>query len=188
MLWYLVASEQMERSGPVHAAVRSAGYVSEEEEEEISDEGSSVEEEEDGDEEGLYQDAVVDEEGEGPPGYSHPMKGNGIEMGANGYAVSVFAVSIFQAFTDDSYLWQAEKKSYPEATGDGAGANVSRRPSKRQQEKAPEGRTPHVHSDDVPAHTEADGPTSVGGNHNNRAAGGDAGPAPVESKFQEDLE
>jgi hypothetical protein len=165
---YLVASEQMERSGPVHAAVRSAGYVSEEEEEEMSDEGSSVEEEEDGDEEGLYQDAVVDEEGEGPPGYSHPLKGNGIEMGANGYA--------------------AEKKSYPEATGDGAGANVSRRPSKRQQEKAPEGRTPHVHSDDAPAHTEADGPTSVGGNHNNRAAGGDAGPAPVESKFQEDLE
>jgi hypothetical protein len=43
---YLAALEQMESSGPVHAAVRSAGYVSEEEEEEMmSDEGSSVEEE-----------------------------------------------------------------------------------------------------------------------------------------------
>jgi hypothetical protein len=84
---YLVASEQMERSGPVHAAVRSAGYVSEEEE--VSDEGSSVEEEEEEEEEeGLYQDAVVDEDGESPPGYTHPVKANGIEMGPNGYAVS----------------------------------------------------------------------------------------------------
>ena len=82
---YLVASEQMERSGPVLAAVRSAGYVSEEEEE-MSDEGSSVEEEEE--DEGLYQDAVVDEEGEGPPGY---LKANGAEMGPNGYLVSCSA-------------------------------------------------------------------------------------------------
>lgn len=86
---YLVASEQMERSGPVHAAVRSAGYVSEEDEELESDEGSSVEEErEEEEDEGLYQDAVVDaDEGEGPPGYNHP---NGIEIGPNGYAVSWF--------------------------------------------------------------------------------------------------
>ncbi|CDZ97524.1 cytoplasm protein [Phaffia rhodozyma] len=41
---YLVASEQMERSGPVAAAVRSVGYRSEEEESE--DGGSSVEDEE----------------------------------------------------------------------------------------------------------------------------------------------
>ena len=75
----------MERSGPVLAAVRSAGYVSEEEEE-MSDEGSSVEEEEE--DEGLYQDAVVDEEGEGPPGY---LKANGAEMGPNGYLVSCSA-------------------------------------------------------------------------------------------------
>src|ERR1700732_3076738 len=41
---YLVASEQ--RSGPVHTAVRSAGFVSEEEEEQegMSNEGSSGEE------------------------------------------------------------------------------------------------------------------------------------------------
>jgi hypothetical protein len=68
---YLVAPEQMERPGPKHAAVES------EEEEER-----------------LYQDAIVDEEGESPPGYSHPVKGNGIEMGANAFAVSVLTVSI----------------------------------------------------------------------------------------------
>lgn len=87
---YLVASEQMERSGPVHAAVRSAGYVSEEEEE-MSEEGSSVEEEEDEEEEeeeeDMYQDAVVDEEGDVPPSYSHPAKAGALEMGQNGYPV-----------------------------------------------------------------------------------------------------
>jgi hypothetical protein len=83
---YLVASEQMERSGPVHAAVRSAGYVSEEEEME-SDEGSSVEEEDEEDEV-LYQDAVVDEEGDGPPTYRRPEKADGVELSDNGYIVS----------------------------------------------------------------------------------------------------
>lgn len=82
---YLVASEQMERSGPVHAAVRSAGYVSEEEEE-LSDEGSSVEEDEE--DEGLYQDAGADEERGSPPRYSHPGKGSAVDLGANGYPVS----------------------------------------------------------------------------------------------------
>lgn len=49
----------------------------------------------------------------------------------------------------------------------GEGADVSRRPSKRQQEKAPEGQAPHV-ADDV-------GEPSNGG----------AGPAPAESRFVE---
>ncbi|KAF7375396.1 PH domain-containing protein [Mycena sanguinolenta] len=110
---YLVASEQMERSGPVAAAVRAAGYVSEEEEEGETDEGSSVEEEDEGD--GLeYADA---DEGAGPPSYSHPR--HSMEMGANGFPI--------------------EKKGHgrqPSTSGDGA--NLSRRPSKRQQEKAPE--------------------------------------------------
>ena len=76
---YLVASEQMERGGPVQAAVRSAGYASEEEEEE--EEGSSVEERErdadveDEDEDDLYQDAT--EVNEEPVSYSN-----------SGYAVS----------------------------------------------------------------------------------------------------
>jgi hypothetical protein len=86
---YLVASEQMERSGPVAAAVRAAGYASEDEEE---DEGSSVEEEDgEGEEEGdedeeLYARAVDHEDGEGvPPSYTQPEKGSRIEIRPNGY-------------------------------------------------------------------------------------------------------
>lgn len=89
---YLVASEQMERSGPVAAAVRAAGYVSEDdddEDDEEEEEGSSVEEEEAEDDD-LYEQAKGGEDVEAnPPSYSHPEKANGgIEMGANGYAVS----------------------------------------------------------------------------------------------------
>ncbi|KAJ7597354.1 hypothetical protein C8J56DRAFT_919846 [Mycena floridula] len=107
---YLVASEQMERSGPIAAAVRSAGYVSEEEDdEEDEDEGSSVEDQD-------YED-VAGAEHEHPPSYSHP-RDSGIQLGDNGYSL--------------------DKKD---------GANVSRRPSKRQMEKAPEGRAPHVEAE-----------------------------------------
>lgn len=83
---YLVASEQMDRGGPVQAAVRSAGYVSEDEDE-GDDEGSSIEEEEEEEDGEIFQDAVVDEEGE-PPSYSHPTKNSGPVIGRNGYAVS----------------------------------------------------------------------------------------------------
>ena len=97
---YLVASEQMERSGPVAAAVRAAGYTSEDEGvEETEDEGSSVEEEarEDADED---DDAVFVEardgapgleDDAGPPEYSHAnAQGRApdtAEYGANGYPV-----------------------------------------------------------------------------------------------------
>jgi len=101
---YLVASEQVDRSGPVEAAVKSAGYNSEEYEEEEEDEeaentgdehavhtadegdGSSVEEEVD--HEHSYEDAA-------PPVYTHPH-GHGhshaekhypAEIGPNGYVV-----------------------------------------------------------------------------------------------------
>ncbi|KAJ6622223.1 hypothetical protein B0H10DRAFT_2162837 [Mycena sp. CBHHK59/15] len=97
---YLVASEQMERSGPVAAAVRAAGYVSEEEE---TDEGSSVEEEE---------------------------EDEGLEYG-------------------DAEARRLEKKGNGRQPLNDGGANVSRRPSKRQQEKAPEGRPPHADGDDT---------------------------------------
>ena len=63
---YLVASEAMDRGGPIEAAVRSVGYETEEEE---TEEGSSVEEEED---EGLYDDAreaVQEERVTEPPSY-----------------------------------------------------------------------------------------------------------------------
>ncbi|KIO34659.1 hypothetical protein M407DRAFT_63869, partial [Tulasnella calospora MUT 4182] len=84
---YLVASDQMERSGPVAAAVRQAGYVSEEE---VSDHetGSSFEAEE-GEGEDLdqhYADAHHDDEP--VPVYSHPQKGSGIPTGSYGYSVS----------------------------------------------------------------------------------------------------
>lgn len=81
---YLVASEQMERSGPIAAAVRSAGYLSEEEGE---DEGSSFEEEAGGDEYHNALDAAprasVDETVPPYSGYGDA------ETGPNGYLVSV---------------------------------------------------------------------------------------------------
>jgi hypothetical protein len=91
---YLVASEQMERDGPVAQAVRSVGYRSEEEEEEEEDEGgSSVEEEEEEEEEQQHQTvgaggvAPHPEQQESVPAYSRPTKGSGIEVGQNGYVV-----------------------------------------------------------------------------------------------------
>ncbi|KAI0781756.1 hypothetical protein C8Q75DRAFT_571514 [Abortiporus biennis] len=71
---YLVASESMERSGPVAAAVRAVGYTSEDEGEEgDEEEGSSVEEEDDE----IYEqarDEMGGNEGGGetePPEYEH---------------------------------------------------------------------------------------------------------------------
>lgn len=67
---YLVASEAMDRGGPIQAAVRSVGYETEEEE---TEEESSVEEDEE--EEGLYDDAreVVheDQKATEPPSYEN---------------------------------------------------------------------------------------------------------------------
>lgn len=76
-------------------------------------------------------------------------------------------------------LSQAEKKSLVSGNVNGNGhlnddVTVSRRPSKRQQEKAPEGRLPHV-SDDPDATPTAD------------VSEQDAGPAPAESRFSENL-
>ncbi|GAA5909742.1 SLM1 family PH domain-containing protein [Sporobolomyces salmoneus] len=56
---YLTASEPFDRSGPVPAAVRAAGYVSEEEEESEEEDGSSVEEEE-SEEESEYEEEEED--------------------------------------------------------------------------------------------------------------------------------
>ena len=99
---YLVASEQMERSGPVAAAVRAAGYTSEEDGEgETEDEGSSVEEEAreaEEDDDAVFVEArdgaaTGDEDDAGPPEYSRSNHGHGarvadaMEYGANGYPV-----------------------------------------------------------------------------------------------------
>lgn len=95
---YLVASESMERSGPVAAAVRGIGYQSDDSEGEGSygeegDEGSSVEEEEE-DEEAMY---ATDEGAGGPPEYSHPEPGSGVVLGPNGYPVSVFLSPVIES-------------------------------------------------------------------------------------------
>ena len=77
---YLVASEAMDRRGPIEAAVRSVGYETEEE----TEEGSSVEEEEEEEDEGLYDDAreaVQEERATGPPSYEH-------DEAIHGYGVS----------------------------------------------------------------------------------------------------
>lgn len=166
---YLVASESIERSGPVHAAVRAAGYISEEEEEE---EGSSVEEEQDEENDNdLYLPArdgtEVDSDEEAvPPSYSQQHKLPG-EYNTNGYPVRYPPSNLINRLSTD--IEQVEKKHDLNGTANanGQGANVSRRHSKRQQEKAPEGQEPHVPADDGGA--------------------GEAGPAPVESRFQEAL-
>lgn len=171
---YLVASEQIDRGGPVEAAVRSAGYVSEEEDEEEGEEGSSVEggqvdvdageQDEDEDEEGeddLYQDAETNEE---PPSYSHPGKPDGY----------------------------ASMKDY---TG-----HVSRQPSQRRLDKTPEGRSVNSTRDN-PLRTNSDKNDGRDNSTTNQANGlgsatvasrngeqeGAPGPAPVESRFTEEL-
>ena len=72
---YLVASEQLERTGPVEAAVKSVGYATEEE----GEEGSSVNEETD------FQ-RYEETEDHAPPVYTIPEKHH-MKMGASGYPV-----------------------------------------------------------------------------------------------------
>ncbi|WFD28413.1 hypothetical protein MNAN1_003423 [Malassezia nana] len=104
---YLTTSEQMDRSGPVPAAVRAAGYR----EDEFLDDDEEEEEEDDDEEyeEGEYLPVshhygaapaipsnvtaaapvtvLDDKRREQVPAYSAPSRGSGVEMGSNGYAV-----------------------------------------------------------------------------------------------------
>lgn len=100
---YLVASEQMEREGPITQAVRSVGYGSEEEEdeedEEEEDEGSSVEEAEEEDEDEVQDDVHTAEEE--VPAYTHGGAAP-IEVGPNGYAVSFIFWGQFRICADCS--------------------------------------------------------------------------------------
>ncbi|KAI6042191.1 hypothetical protein EDC04DRAFT_2601002 [Pisolithus marmoratus] len=155
---------------PVEAAVRSARYVSEEEDEEEGEEGSSVEEDEadvdeDEDEEGeddLYQGAETNEE---PPSYSRPGGSNG----------------------------------YTDYTG-----HVSRQPSQRQLDKAPERRSVNpardnhlrANSDKNDGHvnggarattSQPNGQGSITVASRSGEQEGAPGPAPVESRFMEEL-
>ncbi|KAF9519673.1 hypothetical protein BS47DRAFT_1374988 [Hydnum rufescens UP504] len=176
---YLVASEAIERSGPVAAAVRSAGYLSEDEEDE--DEGSSIEEEDVEEDDEDHYHVVADHltHDEAVPAYSQPIKESGIEVGPGGYLI--------------------DKK------GDGLGGssagpsgdNGLTRKLSRKQEKAPEGQEPRgepTTSTGAAAETRANGeeyhdvssPLGVGEGYHRGTdeAGGDdheeAGPAPVE--------
>ncbi|KAI5474456.1 PH domain containing protein [Pseudohyphozyma bogoriensis] len=98
---YLTSSEPFDRSGPVPAAVRAAGYV--EEDEESEEDGSSVEEETDDEEDeeeeeeddyrhhnhplaAAQADAVQHVEAS-TPAYTAPAAGSGVVLGANGYPV-----------------------------------------------------------------------------------------------------
>ncbi|PFH47763.1 hypothetical protein AMATHDRAFT_50053 [Amanita thiersii Skay4041] len=195
---YLVASEQLERSGPVTAAVRAAGYLSEEEEGEA--EGSSIEEgrEEElgeGEDEGReqYVDAPT-QEGTEPPDYSHHERYSGVEMGHNGYTVRLFKSSRNSLLGLMIVVSQSEKKTRttsPPVADRGTGANtpergdVNRKLSKRQQEKAPIRAHDHAEGeyDEDGAQQDTlqhDLPRPVGA-----GTGNDPGIAPVDSRFTE---
>jgi len=191
---YLVATEAPDRSGPVSAAVRSVGYTSEGEGSEFGEddeeegEGSSIEEEEDeeGEDAGyvsapepdaLGVGAMHDEHGEGLPQYEK----------ANPTAPGAFPIDKKDHPLPDHP--GADHGAVPDgnahANGNAAGVGatgVTRKLSKRQQEKAPEGREAHV---------PPTGSGSGSGNADDGAdvPGGDSGegPGPVESRFTESL-
>lgn len=96
---YLIASDTVDRTGPVEAAVRAAGYTSDDVE---SQEGSSVEEEHEEEPRGregrdgtgltrrysLHDEAVP---AYASLGYTNGKRASGIEIGPNGYAVGTLA-------------------------------------------------------------------------------------------------
>jgi len=165
---YLVASDALERSGPVAAAVRAAGYASEEEEE-GEEEGSSVEEERHAaeEEEDLPSGAYIHEADEitEPPSYrGHP------------HGVSELAQA--------GYL-NNDKKSRGTPSPDD-GANVSRRPSQRQQEKSPESSPPHA-GPDAAAHADGEDETDGAGPAEDSGAGVSGSAGGDNSRFREGL-
>lgn len=93
------------------------------------------------------------------------------------------------AHSDLLPIVQVDKKSInshnnpTDGAASGLAANVIRKPSLRQQEKAPEGRSPHVPPADEPAGA-TDSEEEIAPTHTGEAS---AGPAPTESRFQEEL-
>ncbi|KAG6815490.1 hypothetical protein H0H93_009655, partial [Arthromyces matolae] len=181
---YLVASEHMERSGPVAAAVRAIGYASEEEEEEDEEEGSSIEEEREEEEVGEHEEEeLVGEhaygaDGEAVPDYSHPEKNAGVEIGPNGYAIEkkrptseqpehgaaepLTAPRAHDGYDDHDD--EAQVAPAPDAGDDVVKQPQQQqhgKPSLRQQEKAPEGKEPRVPPISSLEHPEA-GATAIG--------------------------
>lgn len=134
---YLVASEQMERDGPVAHAVRSVGYNSQDEEDEEDDEedGSSIEEEEhdrvhhdDHDHEDVDEDDVAaGANTEDAPAYTN--LGAPVEVGPNGYAVEKK-----EKPEEDEPEAHAADAAASDAVGDDA---ASERDLSRREQKAP---------------------------------------------------
>jgi hypothetical protein len=163
----------------VSAAVRAAGYTSENEGSEFGgeddEEGSSIEEEGEGEDEGGYVSATEPAaagEGERLPEYER----------TNPTAPGGYPIEKEKLLPAGNGHPNANPNSNAE-NGDAAG--VARKPSKRQQEKAPEGREPHVNPTPGPASDH----NAIGTTTPNGGAGADAGegPAPVESRFMETL-
>jgi hypothetical protein len=126
---YLIASDSMDRSGPVEAAVRAVGYTSEDGEEGSEEEGSSVEEEHQHEEQrgrepssgggggvfvsrrySLHDDAVPAYTQNGYAQHSAGKRGSGIVMGPNGYAVS--AIRSIDA-SNAEWVAAGEEELYP---------------------------------------------------------------------------
>ncbi|TYJ52171.1 hypothetical protein B9479_007216 [Cryptococcus floricola] len=152
---YLVASEQMEREGPITQAVRAVGYGDSEEEleddeEEEDDEGSSVEEDE---EEELEDEAHTAEEE--VPAYSHG--GAPVEVGPNGYAV--------------------EKKEKPELAPEAEAASDTGRHLSRREEKAPAREQPTTGEAPSSAPVVQEEGAGVGSSVAGESVGPDGGPA-----------
>ncbi|THH00074.1 hypothetical protein EW026_g2384 [Hermanssonia centrifuga] len=160
---YLVASEQMERSGPVAAAVRAVGYASEEEEEEeTEDEGSSVEDEREEDEDMYVPARELIDEPEADESSPHYDRGE-----RNGGAYNV------------------DKKPYTNGNSD---EHAKAGPSQRQREKAPEGRpVHHPEDDDEPSAGPSADHSLEGVPEGSPSVHDTAGPAPPESRFSEGL-
>lgn len=137
---YLIASEQVERSGPVEAAVRSAGYISEDDY--GTEEGSSIEEEEE------QQQARAVGTGEGQPMKRYELHDAEVPYGYQ----STSAEHEKKRGPNHPGSWDIPDTNRSEAGGD-----VSRRPSKRQLEKAPEGKAPKLPPLDVGARSGSPG-------------------------------
>lgn len=162
---YLVASEQVERPGPVHTAVMSVGYAPEEEEEGGEEEGSeesSVEEEVDREPFDSY------DHDHAPPIYTVPEKSYPLEIGRNGYAIEKKDQPIPNHYpTNGGYDPQHAPSNVDDATMDPTSdeqpsTRRSRRLSKRQMEKAPAGVAEDYqeHQRHSPVHVDRERPSS----------------------------
>ncbi|KAJ4484612.1 hypothetical protein C8R41DRAFT_445020 [Lentinula lateritia] len=147
---YLVASEQIERSGPVEAAVRAAGYPEDEDERSASPSPSASDEEDSEFEDagGEHHPSASEDEDEALPTYSHlhgsDIKGDKVmpggvgEVGENGFPTDKKSThskkSRLQPDDDDD----ATARVGGNASGGNAG-NVSRRPSASSSRRSQRG-------------------------------------------------